>query len=117
MPIYNNTSKVLPYSSGQMTGVILPRSDKVLTAEDLDQRIATAKGHIEHLTAQLPHRQTHGGPGFRSKVTSLRDQIDQTSKRLNLLQTAKAAIPQVRYMGRGGWLAGISPIGPSPMTY
>jgi hypothetical protein len=92
----NNTSKVLPYSSGQMTGVILSHSEKVLSAQDLDKKIEKAKGQIEHLTAQLPHRNTHGGKGFRAKKISLQDQISLISDRLTMLQMAKAAIPKVQ---------------------
>ncbi|MGD2169620.1 MAG: hypothetical protein PVI40_05225 [Chlamydiota bacterium] len=94
--MYNNTSRVLPYSSGQITGVILPRSEKILTYQDVDFRIEKVKKQIQHLTAQLPQRKTHGGKAFRAKKISLQQQISLASDRLNLLQTAKATIPKAQ---------------------
>jgi hypothetical protein len=91
--MFNNTSKVLPYS-GQTVGVILPHSEKILNAQDLDKKITKVKGHIEHLTAQQPHRNTHGGKAFRAKRISLQNQIALASDRLHLLQSAKATINQ-----------------------
>jgi len=87
--MFNNTSKILPYSSGQTIGVILPHSDKILSAQNIDQKIKRATRHIDHLTAQLSHRNTHGGTRFRGRQISLKDQISVTSEWLSMLKTAK----------------------------
>lgn len=92
--MYNDTTRVLPYSSGQMVGVILPHSEKILSSQDLDRKIAKEKGHIERLSSQL--HQAHGGKALRSRRISLQNQIFLASDRLTLLQVAKTAVPEVQ---------------------
>lgn len=96
--MFNNTTRVLLYESPDRSirGVILPRSDKVLSLQDLDEKIKRATSHIAHLTSQLPSRATHGGTAFRAKNISLKDGISAAAERLHLLQEAKAAISEAQ---------------------
>lgn len=88
--MFNNTSTVLSHSSGQMTGVILPYSEKVLSSQDIDNRIEKAKGYLEYLTARLSHRNIHGGKALLQKAKTL------TSDRLTMLQMAKTLISELQ---------------------
>lgn len=95
--MFNNTSKILPYTmpDSLMNGVILPRSDKVLFACDIDKKIERARSQIDHLNQSLSHRNTHGGKAFRARNISIRDQISSASERMKLLQLAKASITEL----------------------
>ena len=94
MMLYNNTSKlVLHYSlygDGDIEGITLPRSDKVLLEADIDARIAKAKVEIDHLTNRLAHRVKHGGKRFRARQISIKDQRELCTARLKELESAKA---------------------------
>jgi|GEM_PF-5677453 hypothetical protein len=90
----NNTSKILPYTmpDSLMNGVILPRSDKVLFACDINKKIEKVRSQIGHLNQSLSHRNTHGGKAFRARNISIKDQISSASERMELLQSAKTPI-------------------------
>jgi len=90
----NNTSKILPHSSPLLSGVMLPHSEKVLTASDLDKKIQKLRHHIEHLNGSIAHRKTHGGRHFRDRKISIQNQIDLANQKLNLYEKAKTIIPQ-----------------------
>jgi hypothetical protein len=94
MTLFNNTSKVLPYTAADtgMHGVILPRSSKVFFESDIDSKIQKTKSHIDHLSNAQAHRNTHGGKRFRAKQISWRDQVDSYTKKLALLTSAKEVI-------------------------
>lgn len=91
--MYNHTNRVSRFSSIEMSGVVLPHTNKVLSESEIDRKIQKAQNHIAHLNNGLSQRKTHGGKGFRAKRISLQDQISEATARLNLLQTAKIAIP------------------------
>lgn len=80
--MFNNRSQILTYSSG----FVLPHSEKVFSFQEIDKKIEKARKHVEHLTAKLPQRSTHGGKAFRAKKISLQDQISVASDRLALLK-------------------------------
>ena len=90
--MYNNTTRIVPYVTSLITGVILPHSDNVLNAQNLEKKILKARAHINHLTAKTPNKGSHGGKRFRAKRISIQNQISDASQRLNVLQMAKAAI-------------------------
>lgn len=103
MMLYNNTSKIAPhyslYGEGDIEGVILPRSDKVLLEADIDTRIAKAKSEIDHWKNRLAHRVTHGGKRFRARQISIKDQRELCTARLKELESAKAIFvnQRIRY--------------------
>src|SRR5690242_997210 len=92
--MFNSTSKILPYTipGTLITGVILPRSDKLLFLAEIDQKIARTESQLGHLNNCLSERNTHGGKAFRSRHISLQDQISSASKRIELLQLAKTLL-------------------------
>jgi hypothetical protein len=100
--MYNNTSKILPswfqdclHLPQALCGVVLPHSDKLLSAQDIDKKIENTKKHIFHLTQQLPNRATHGGKRFRARVISLQDQISLSTQKFELLQMAKTTLTKL----------------------
>ncbi len=95
--MFNNTSKILPHTmpDSLMNGVILPYSDKVLFARDIEKKIERARSQAGHLNQSLPHRKTPGGKAFRARKISIRDQVSSISERMKLLQLAKASITEL----------------------
>lgn len=94
MTLFNNTSKVVPYTTPGTyeNGVILPHSARVLFEHDIDRKIAKTQGHISHLSSAQSHRNTHGGKRFRARQISLKDQVQYFSTELTLLASAKEII-------------------------
>ncbi len=94
MTLFNNTSKIVPYTTPDTygNGVVLPHSSKVLFEHDIDKKIEKTKGHISHLSNSQSHRNTHGGKRFRARQISLKDQVQYFSKELTLLTSAKEII-------------------------
>lgn len=97
MVLFNNNSRTLSQTNAQAqeNGVILPHSGKVLFEKDIDLKIKKTKSHISHLTGAKAHRTTHGGKRFQARQISLRNQIQNASKRLTLLNKAKVIIVNI----------------------
>ncbi len=103
--MFNSTSKIVVSTSqnDQINGVILPRSNKLLSSDELDKKIEKTRSHILYLAKQVPERNTHGGKNFRVHQASVHDQISTACKRLNLLQAAKLAAIQAKPTIPASW--------------
>jgi len=96
--VSNHSFTVSFQSSWDLPLVVFSNSEKAFSLQELEKKLLKTLRHIEHLADQICHKNTHGGKRFRTRQISLKDQIESSIERFDLLRTARvtAIIVQIR---------------------